>query len=157
MIYLSKNELYRDQVNISSAKTHSILPSTTASTGVNVVSYPMHILSIPIANATGDIDIAVNGAQFQILSMYTIKNANAAGVGDTIEVKHVAQDGTTVTSVGAYTTVTFLAGAGAANRTAHVPNMPNSSKVFSDRCKIRVSSNSATDCGCTLYMYIGLV
>lgn len=155
-VLLSKDSLYRDQEYQSKAANHSILASAQTSTGTLAISYPHHVLAIPVPNATGDIDVAINGAQFQVLDAWVVKNTSAAAAGDDVVIKHVAQDGTTVTSIGLFTTLTFATAMGAASRRQSVPNLLQSQPVFADRCKLRISATSATNCGCTVYLAIGL-
>ena len=158
--YLSKGTLYTEQPFYAESKSHTILPSAAASagTGSGMSSFPQHVIAVDVPNASQDIDIVINRAQFKVLDMWVVKNTVAAAGADDVTIKHVAVDGTTVTSIGLFTSITFASALGTAgSRRASVPNQLQATPTFTDRCKLRISSNSATNCGCTVFLAVGLV
>jgi len=157
-ILVSKEALYRQQENYAAAESHVILPSTTTSvSGVTMTSHPHHVIAINVPNATGDIDVDVIQSGWKLLDAWAVKNTNAAGAGDDVIIKHVAVDGTTVTNVALFTTINFQTAMGAASRRQNFPNILEAQPVFTDRCKLRISANSGVNCGCTVFIAVGLV
>lgn len=152
-IFVSKDSLFRAQEGASFSKTQAIHADgkavvVTGGARVDALSYPTHILQIPISDAAGNTEFT-GSAQFRILDVYAHKNVTTgATTGDAIAVYYVTPAGS-ATQISAVN----LSGSAAYARQDSSALTP---QLFIPGDVIRITAAKSVTCACTASLVLGL-